>query len=767
MSSRPPAEANHPTTKNSSDMPKLNQPLSTFSRAALLAAGLFSSAALALNEDDYNSTLIVGSSADSTNTSGCLGNGGSSCTLRAAILYAASLDGPVLIKINPGINPALTRTGTAENLGETGDLDISVDIGIVGLNTTTPNTVSGGLNDRVFHIISGARVEMSFLEITNGLVSSSETSIAFAGGGILVDEGAELKLENTIIRNNEAPIGGGIANLGRLEIRSNTLGSSLLELNRAINVPSNFLISDMLSQSFNPGQGGAIANFGGQLFLGAVIVQGNKAGIGGAIYNSSAGLGFGNATITNSQIQNNTSLTHGGGIANLGPMNINNSAVINNASDATEIGLSATAPLGDGGGIFNSATANIDLINVTISGNTARAGGGLFNSRNATLTNVTLYDNTAIPCSSNCDQPERAQMGGHQLAMYDTDEVLGVTDPDTTVVNTVIANNPVASSDVTRNNSTGSACAAYGLLGGTPATAFSISQTVIPDFITTLGNNLSTQIGVTSGEDTCGFDNSSDFPAVADALQLLPLGINTPPGIDPLTLGTTLTHAPDLTAATPSPLIDAGSNAYCPQTDQRFLERGVVDTCDIGAYEASGATSLFSAVVDLKVDIIDTPDPVSPNLNTADGQLTYYIDVTNLYEGPPAEVTEVLISVDPSVLIKWTSTEKGSSCIVNSNEVRCAIGQLLGLETVRITISATPTVAGTIETTATVSSATGEAFSSNNTAVETTQVTNSTTRATNNFGGSGGGGALHWLWLTALATLAGWRSRRQPLSIRR
>ncbi len=743
-------------------MPKPNHLLLTF-----LSACLLSSTALALDEANYNTVVFVGSSADSTNTSGCAGNGGDDCTLRAAILSAPTRDQPVLIKLNPGINPALTRAGDGENAGETGDLDISVNIGIVGLNTTdTPNVISGGFIDRVFQILSGASVEMSFVEIREGLISSSETSIAFAGGGILVDEGAELKLDNTYVRDNQAPIGGGIANLGRLEIRSNTLGSSLMEGNSAFNTSVNcFLVSEMLSQTFNPGQGGAIANFGGQLFLGAVKIQGNAAGIGGAIYNSSAGIGFGNTTITNSQIQNNDALTHGGGIANLGAMNVNNSAIVNNRSDpnytntsgSTLICLPPATPLGDGGGIFNSGTANIELTNVTLSGNVARAGGGLFNSRNATLTNVTLYDNTAIPCAAGCEELERSQMGGHQLAMYDTDEVLGTTDPDTTIVNTVIANNP----DLNAGNSTGSACAAYGRLSGAPQSAFETSQAVIPDFISTLGNNLSTPVGRV--EDTCGFDDPSDFPASvnADPLLLLPLGINIPTDVDPLTLGTTFTHAPDPAATTPSPLVDAGNDAYCPQTDQRFLERGVLDTCDIGAYEASGATSLFDAVVDLKVDIVDSPDPVSPNLNTPDGQLTYRIGATNLYEGPPAENTLVTITLDPTLIVKWTSTEKGDQCSVISNEVSCQIGQLLGLERVEITISVTPTVAGTIETSATISSSTGEAFDTNNSATETTRVTNSSTGAINNFGSSGGGGAVYWGLLMLIAGLIGRRTYQQ------
>ncbi len=724
----------------------------------LLAAGLLclpGAVSLAATDKAYTNTIVVGSSGDGTATDSCLGGTPSSCTLRAAIIRANTLPGPVLIEIDTGIHPILTLIGDNEDAGATGDLDIHGEVDIVGRSTTGFNVVTGTGGDRVFHIKGGARVEIVNLEITGGLIDSNETSIAVAGGGIFIEENGELKLFDSVVTQNQAPVGGGIANLGRFEMRSNTTGKSAIADNIALS--ADILAGavsgpDLLNQNINPGQGGGVANFGGQLFLGGVTVSGNIAGIGGAIYNASAGIGFGNATITNTNITGNQSLTHGGAIANLGPMNVNNSAIFNNSSDAGAYITGVSEPLGDGGGIFNSATGSIELINVTISGNTARAGGGLYNSRNATLTNVTIYDNTAVPCTINCTEVERSQLGGHQVALFDTDAILGQTDPDLTIVNSVVANNP---SSVT--TATGRACMAWGNLTAPPPTAEEISDAVIAGFVFTLGGNLDT-------DGNCGFDNSADFPATAEPLNLLPLAINVPSGLDPASLGNTYTHAIDLAAATVSPLIDTANVNYCPEIDQRFLQRNDGSgLCDIGAFEASGEVSLYSAVVDLKVDISDDPDPVSANLQTADGQLNYRIGATNLYEGPPAENTVVTITLDPTLIYNYSTISKtGQSCDVSGNILTCPIGQLLGLERVEITVNVSPTQEGYIETEASVASLTGEAFEINNTASEVTEVTNSANAAVTNFGGSGGGGALHWLWLLAggLGVVAGLRRWR-------
>jgi CSLREA domain-containing protein len=77
----------------------------------------------------------------------------------------------------------------------------------------------------------------------------------------------------------------------------------------------------------------------------------------------------------------------GGGIRNAGTLTLNNVAIRGN-----------TAPTGEGGGIANLTGGEVDLTNVTLSGNVAAAqGGGVANDTGGTvrLLNVTLSGNSA------------------------------------------------------------------------------------------------------------------------------------------------------------------------------------------------------------------------------------------------------------------------------------------------------------------------------------------------------------------------------------
>ena len=712
----------------------------------LLSSALLSTSALALTSKEYTDTIVVNSASDTV--TGCPGAG---CTLRAAILQANSQAGPILIQIADGINPSLYLAGTNENAGESGDLDITGYVDIEGLGSSAPNRIDANLLDRVFHIRAGAKVEMFNVEILGGLIEDPETTIDSAGGAFYVDGSSELILEDVVVRDNSAPVGGAILNLGRLEIRSGAYGTTRIYNNEGINYnainpelpidPADLEPDPSQVDQNIPGYGGAIANFGGTMFIGGVVIENNFSGVGGAIYNASAGLTFGNAIITNSELRNNVSLTHGGAIANLGPMSINNSALTGNRSNANEKVVPSTTELvlGDGGAIFNSGTASLDLTNVTISGNRARAGGGIFNSRDITLTNVTLYDNSAVPCSANCTETSRSQMGGQQLAIYDTDNELGLADPNVTLSNTVISNN-------SGETTSGSACAAWGNLASPPPTALQISQQVIPGFVSSSGGNF-------DNDDTCGLGNSSssytDIAGGGDPMLGI-LQINEP--ADAIgQYGTTPTHHPD----SGSPLIDNG-NGTCPGTDQRFLAR-LDGACDIGALEVGATQGEYGNVVDLAIELNDSPDPVAANDDIQ--QLTYTVATTNLYEGPSAYDVLLEITLDPSVNINWISS---SECAFSLNTISCTIPVLHGLQRVEYTINTTPTQDGTIAATATIlGSSFPDAFEANDSDTEYTTVDSTIQGPIINFGGSGGGGVANAWGLLALAGLMGLRRRRR------
>lgn len=118
----------------------------------------------------------------------------------------------------------------------------------------------------------------------------------------------------------------------------------------------------------------------GTLTIKDSIISGNRAyEYGGGIKN------LGDLTVKDSTFSGNLAHEVGGGIYNLGNLAISGSTFINNQSWS------------DGGGIFSSAGGTLDIINSTLSENTAIGGngGGILNDGTLTLLNVTLDGNKA------------------------------------------------------------------------------------------------------------------------------------------------------------------------------------------------------------------------------------------------------------------------------------------------------------------------------------------------------------------------------------
>lgn len=140
--------------------------------------------------------------------------------------------------------------------------------------------------------------------------------------------------------------------------------------------------------------GGGIFNVG-NLTLSNVVLSGNSAvgantgGAGGAVFNSS----LGNLTINNSALNNN-SASRGGGIFNSAArVVITNSTLSGNSS-----GRSASVFGTQGGGILNFS-GTLTVVNSTLSGNSAiNANGGALSNQNggkANISFVTMSGNSA------------------------------------------------------------------------------------------------------------------------------------------------------------------------------------------------------------------------------------------------------------------------------------------------------------------------------------------------------------------------------------
>lgn len=271
----------------------------------------------------------------------------------------------------------------------------------------------GNANDRVIAIQGNADVSISNLSIENGALA------LFPGGGIY-HGGDDLDLSNVTLRNNHAPVGGGLAvdgigdvvlldvyfdsnhaslNGGGMHIYGNTLPSASLSFidtfwvdNQAdshgggisidAGVSAEFEDARFISNTANQSGGGIFAT-DASLQLSNGTFTANQAGLnGGAIASSGS-----NMMMTGYTIGSNSAGQNGGGVYldQAGTVSISTTNFVQNEASL-------------GGGIFNNNGSSPTLTDVLISDNLASVhGGGLLNNTGSQplLTRVEIINNTS------------------------------------------------------------------------------------------------------------------------------------------------------------------------------------------------------------------------------------------------------------------------------------------------------------------------------------------------------------------------------------
>jgi len=486
-------------------------------RLALLATAMAVGAFLGSAAPAHGASFTVNATYDAVDASpgdGVCADAKGACTLRAAVMETNALPGADEISLPAGTY-VLSIPGAGEDASATGDLDVTDDLTINGAGRDTTVIDGGGL-DRVFHALGSIRLTFLDLTIQNGVAGGSANvsacntgpdpaDPAFATGGGVCSEFATLEFAHVELRNNSAGVGGAaIHSMAKLAVQESIVTG-------------------------NDGILGAVFNGGTATIESSMISDNHGAVSGGGIHNQS------NATLTldNSTVSGNAALDGGGGILNLGTTSIRATTIANNRAGQS------------GGGILNSAFSVLGLTNSTISGNTARFGGGIYNSPEplppglsggsavgprarslgglVTGTNVTLAGNSASQQGGGILNPDAAARSG-----------------TVNLENSIVANGPA-----------GRDCSGVVASGG---------------------HNL-------DSDGSCGLGGPGDI-SNADPL-LGPLADNG---------GPTQTYA----LLGGSPAIDAGDNIGCPATDQRGVVRpqngdgadGAI--CDIGAFELEG-----------------------------------------------------------------------------------------------------------------------------------------------------------------------------------
>lgn len=289
-------------------------------------------------------------------------------SLRQAVLEANAAAGTDTITFQAGLTGTILLTS--------GQLSIEDSVDVQGPGPSVL-TVSGNDSSRVFYVYDSDAtldVTISGLTLTDG---------AGSPGGVVVDWGENLTLDNVVVTGGNSPtVGGGIAVLGSDSPHafSFTLRDSVVSGNSA-------------TQS-----GGAlfVDEAGATVLIQSSSLTGNSAVDGGAI---SADLLVGDLTIEQSTISGNTASALGGGV-HVDVLYGGSSLTIR---QSTISGNSGTA---GGGAFFGYLYGTLLLENSTVSGNNAvgepgSPGGGLFigylyGDGSATVRHSTIAGNFAV-----------------------------------------------------------------------------------------------------------------------------------------------------------------------------------------------------------------------------------------------------------------------------------------------------------------------------------------------------------------------------------
>ncbi|MCB0033595.1 MAG: hypothetical protein KDE51_06245 [Anaerolineales bacterium] len=391
-------------------------------------------------------------------------SGNGICSLRAAIQESNKWPGPDTIML-PAMTLYLTLTDESDDdIAAKGDFDITDDLTINGSDKLA-SIVDGNNLHRVFEIHGDRQVHFNQVTVQNGLAVNGGSNVSQGaaiyneagsititnaifrgnksshhGGAISVRSGATLAISNTLFISNTSSNGGGAI---YLHFSYATLSHSVIQNNTASFDDGGgirgwggvmTITNSLIEKNQAGGTGGGIAHQSGtnmgNLFIISTIISGNTAYGGGGIQNSKP------LFVQDSQIRNNTALRDGGGILSADTTILTNTVIADNIAGANGGGISGAIFISqstlqnnfagnEGGGIHalrgqswltatavisNVATTygggiyireNLNLDNVTISGNRAGIQGGAIYQTSATgsgvlnLTNSSLINNSA------------------------------------------------------------------------------------------------------------------------------------------------------------------------------------------------------------------------------------------------------------------------------------------------------------------------------------------------------------------------------------
>jgi hypothetical protein len=450
-------------------------------------------------------------------------------------------------------------TYTVTNLTDSGAGSLRQAVLDANANTGVDNTIvfQSGLSGQLF--------TQGRLRITTGtvdIVGPGAEVLTIIGNGVQrifeISSGATATLSGLTLTNG----GGGILNNGTLTVTHSTLSGNTAASN---------------------GSGGAIYNAGSGTMLTVVdsLLTNNSAGNGGGLYNSSATL-----ILNDSTLSGNNSVSPGGGISNAN----NGSVTITNTTFSGNVA-------GSFGGGISSTTGTLTITRTALTDNSAAYhGGGIYvagsNSSKLTVSESTLSNNRTgdLYCGGGMNIAGGSSGGVTVVLHNNTLSGNTARDGGGLCISNVITwffNNTVSSNTTTRNGG--------GIFIGTGAT-LNMGNSLITGNSAVSGKSIYGSSGLFSqGHNLFGENGAADLAggitASANDLTLAGL-VNTVIGPLADNGGPTQTHA----LVSGSPAIDAGDNNLIPvsvTTDQRGAARIFNNIVDIGAVEAEAAITTY------------------------------------------------------------------------------------------------------------------------------------------------------------------------------
>ena len=496
-------------------------------------------------------------------------------TLRATIMQSNARSGEDTIILSPGTY-SLTLVGRDEDGSQTGDLDITDDLNIIGAGTNQ-TFIDASQIDRLFHVFSGRTLNLSNLTLINGNASTTDN------GGNILNQG-NLILTNVMIVNGKAARGGGVYNdVGATMTATYSVfagNTAILQGGALYNDGTLTLIRDEVGQTgagnFSNTHGGGLFNFGTLTITDSSFTDNTADSRGGAVYNAAVTTTLAaNVPVAAAGASTNITLTNvanfpttTGFVIQIGSEQMQVTAILGNVFTVTR-GFAGTTPAAFAVG---TSVTSVGVNTATVSGSTfnnnfaSSRGAAIFNEDSFNITNSTLTTNasgtnagigntlTGRVAVTNSTIVDNVAYRGGGLA----NSTAGLV----TVKNTIVA----------RNTST----TASGI------TAPNVRGTFVTNGNNFIGNNInSTGFANTVSNDQVGSSTSPFDPVIA---ALVDNG------------GETLTNRP----RTGSPVINAGDNTGGDTTDQRGAPRPTNDDSDVGAVELQDIRATISDVTQLE-----------------------------------------------------------------------------------------------------------------------------------------------------------------------